>query len=44
MIGFFISGDEARIKKTGETTVSLEMYDGRRFENLEPIKIGRAHV
>ena len=39
MIGFFISGDEARIKKMGETTVSLEMYDGRRFENLEPIRL-----
>ena len=39
MIGFFISGDEARIKNTGETTVSLEMYDGRRFENLEPIRL-----
>ncbi|MDY5355329.1 MAG: DUF1854 domain-containing protein [Eubacteriales bacterium] len=39
MIGFFISGDEVRIKKTGETTVSLEMYDGRRFENLEPMRL-----
>ena len=39
MIGFFISGDEVRIKKTGATTVSLEMYDGRRFENLEPMRL-----
>ena len=39
MIEVVISSDEARIKKAGETTVSLEMYDGRRFENLEPIRL-----
>ena len=39
MIGFFISGDEVRIKKAGETTVTLETYDGRRFENLEPMRL-----
>ena len=35
MIGFFISGDEARITRTANTTVRLEMYDGRCFENLD---------
>ena len=33
MIGFFIKGDEAKITRTGNTSVSLEMYDGRKFEN-----------
>ena len=41
MIGFFIKGDEAKITRTGNTSVSLEMYDGRKFENLEPLQIGR---
>lgn len=39
MIGFFINGDEARITKTGNTTVKLEMYDGRSYENLEPLRL-----
>ena len=39
MIGFFINGNEARITKTGNTTVKLEMYDGRSYENLEPLRL-----
>ncbi len=39
MIGFFISGDEARITRTANTLVRLEMYDGKCFENLEPIRL-----
>lgn len=39
MIGFFIKGDEAKITRTGNTSVSLEMYDGRKFENLEPLRL-----
>lgn len=39
MIGFFINGDEARITKTGNTTVRMEMYDGRCYENLEPLRL-----
>ena len=39
MIGFFINGDEARITKTGNVSVRLETYDGRCFENLEPLRL-----
>ena len=39
MIGFFINGDEVRITKTGNVSVRLETYDGRCFENLEPLRL-----
>lgn len=39
MIGFFINGDEVRIEKTGSVSVRLEMYDGRCFEELEPLRL-----
>ncbi|MGN1096197.1 MAG: DUF1854 domain-containing protein [Eubacteriales bacterium] len=39
MTGFFINGDEVKITRTGDTSVDLETYDGRRFENLEPLRL-----
>lgn len=39
MIGFFINGDEVKIKRTGRTTVNLETYDGKEYKNLEPLRL-----
>ncbi|MGM9663947.1 MAG: DUF1854 domain-containing protein [Eubacteriales bacterium] len=39
MIGFFINGDEVKITRTGNVCVRLETYDGRCFENLEPLRL-----
>lgn len=39
MTGFFINGDDAKLTRTGETTVKLEMFDGRTFENLEVLRL-----
>lgn len=39
MIGFFINGDEVKIARTGKVCVRLETYDGRCFENLEPLRL-----
>ena len=39
MTGFFISGDEVKITRTGKVCVRLETYDGRCFEDLEPLRL-----
>ena len=39
MTGFFINGDEVKITRTGNVCVRLETYDGRCFENLEPLRL-----
>lgn len=39
MTGFFINGDEVKITRTGKVCVRLETYDGRCFENLEPLRL-----
>ena len=35
-MAFFIDGPEAKIVRTGDTQVSLSIYKGETYENLEP--------
>lgn len=39
MIGFYIDGNEAKMTRVGETTVKLEMADGRTFDSLEVLRL-----
>lgn len=39
MTGFFINGNEVKITRTGETTVRLETFDGKTYENLEVLRL-----
>ena len=38
-MAFFIDGPEVRITRTGETTVTLEIYGGETVEGLEPRRL-----
>ena len=38
-MAFFIEGPEARITRTGETTVTLEIYGGETVTELEPRRL-----
>lgn len=39
MKGFYIDGDEARMTRTGLTSLTLEIYGGKTYERLEPIRL-----
>ena len=38
-MALFIDGPEARITRTGETSVTLELYEGQTFFELEPRRL-----
>ncbi len=38
-MAFFIDGPEARITRTGETTVTLEIFNGETMTDLEPRRL-----
>ncbi len=39
MARLYVEFDKARFTKAGITLVNMELYDGRRFENLEPRRL-----
>lgn len=38
-MAYFIDGPEARIIRTGDTTVELQIYNGETYEDLEPRRL-----